>query len=208
MHKSVLDFGAKHLTAEVVAGKKGVEMGAFDENGSIRPLVEAIGPASYLGIDQCDGPCVDVVMKLPCELPTSDVVITCEMLEHAEDWRGIIRMIRDIVADDGYLMLTTRSKGFVYHGFPDDHWRFSVDDLSACFADWEIIEACADPQYPGVFIFARKPRNPAGVDLEAIEVYSMEDDPKTGPTRRRAMMLQLLSQVRPKTAPPTVPSGT
>jgi hypothetical protein len=104
---------------------------------------------------------VDLVCDA-ADLPgRAHVVISTEMLEHAADWQAAVRGLVDVVADDGLLVLTTRSAGFPLHGYPEDHWRFSVgamgEILAAAGLDVERLEPDPDPQSPGVFARARKP---------------------------------------------------
>ena len=40
-----IDFGARMLTPERIAGKDVIDVGALDVNGSLRPVVEPLGPA-------------------------------------------------------------------------------------------------------------------------------------------------------------------
>lgn len=149
-----------------VKDKRVVETGAYDYNGSVRGVYEAMGPASYTGTDAQPGPGVDLVCpaeKLPDLLgaDSADVVISTEMLEHADAWRAAVTGMVRILAPGGLLLLTTRSPGFPYHPHPVDCWRFSVDHMDgiaeAC--SLEVIRLEPDPDWncPGVFLLARKP---------------------------------------------------
>jgi len=175
MHASVLDFARSALTAADVAGKRVIEAGSMDVNGSVRPYVESLGPSLYVGTDMRDGPGVDWVLLaeyLPSSFGTNaDVVISTEMLEHAEDWQAAMRGMIDVLAPGGVLLLTTRSAGFPLHGYPDDHNRFSVGAmgqiLKAAGLDVERLEADPQAGHPGVFARARKPQGwtwPQGLD--------------------------------------------
>jgi SAM-dependent methyltransferase len=164
-HDSDLAFVREEIARHEVEGKTVVEVGAFDDNGSARPHVESLNPESYVGIDMREGPRVDVVMDA-ADLPTLgefDLVISTEMLEHAEDWRAATAGMIDAVKPGGILFLTTRSPGFAYHGCPEDHWRYSVDDMRDILtgAGLDILVLKPDPAkiYPGVFAKARKPLN-------------------------------------------------
>jgi SAM-dependent methyltransferase len=165
VHPSAMAFACSALTAADVAGKRVVEAGAYDVNGSVRPHVEALGPAMYLGTDMRDGPGVDYVIAaedlLPVYAGLADVMINMEMLEHAADWQAAMRGLIGALAEGGVLVLTTRSEGFPFHPHPEDHWRFSVEAMGAIVKaaglDVERLEADPDPQSPGVFCKARKP---------------------------------------------------
>ena len=93
MHPSAYTFASTALGAEQVLGRYVVEAGAYNYNGSVRDVYEAMGPARYLGTDAQPGPGVDLVCpaeKLGEVLGegTAGVVICTEMLEHAEDRGG------------------------------------------------------------------------------------------------------------------------
>lgn len=171
MHQSVTNFACSALTADDVCGRRVLEAGSMDVNGSVRPHVESLGPASYLGTDMRPGPGVDAVCDagdLPAEFAQGGrrtrfgVVISTEMLEHAADWQAAVRGMISVLAPGGVLVLTTRSAGFPVHGYPDDHWRFSVEAMGVILAaaGLEVERLEADPQagHPGVFAKARKPR--------------------------------------------------
>jgi SAM-dependent methyltransferase len=157
-------FATGALTAEEVEGKVVVEAGSYDVNGSARPGIEALRPASYTGADQEPGPRVDLVAQVP-DLPallgagSADVVISTEMLEHAIDWQGCVAAMIDLLAPGGVLVITTRSAGFPYHAHPTDEWRYSVEAMGQIMegAGLEVLRLEPDGQVPGVFCKARKP---------------------------------------------------
>jgi SAM-dependent methyltransferase len=159
---SGIAFGERHLTAAEVRDRDVLEVGAYDVNGSVRPHVEALGPRSYLGVDIAAGPRVDMVLDARDLVATFggaafDLVITTEMVEHVRDWRTIVRNLKGVIRPGGHLLLTTRSIGFPYHGWPHDFWRYEPDDMRSIFADMEILSIEPDPLSPGVFVFARRP---------------------------------------------------
>lgn len=174
MHPSAYIFAARALTKADVKGRRVVEAGAHNYNGSVRGVYEAMGPASYTGTDMEPGPGVDLVCpaeKLPEVLgdASADVVISTEMLEHAEDWRDAVTGMAVILAPGGLLLLTTRSPGFPYHPHPVDCWRFSVDHMDgiaeACSLEVLRLEPDPDWNCPGVFLLARKPEDWDGAGM-------------------------------------------
>jgi SAM-dependent methyltransferase len=157
-------FACSALTPGDVAGKTVLEAGAMNVNGTVRPHAESLGPAFYVATDMRPGDGVDVVCDaadLPARFVQADVVISTEMLEHAKDWQGAVRGMITVLAPGGVLVLTTRSQGFPLHGYPEDHWRYSVIAMGSILADAglevERLEPDPDPQSPGVFAVARKP---------------------------------------------------
>ncbi len=166
MHASAMAWATAALTVGDVKGAHVVEAGAYDVNGSVRGHVEALGPASYTGTDMRSGPGVDVVCDaadLPAQLglPGADVIVSTEMLEHAENWQAALTGMLAVLLPGGLLILTTRSEGFPLHGYPDDHWRFSADAMGEIMkaAGMDILDLRPDPDpaSPGVFVSARKP---------------------------------------------------
>lgn len=175
---SCLDFVRGWLSREDVAGKRILEVGAFNVNGSARAIVEALEPAEYIGTDIQAGAGVDVVIDaeelLDRYAPESfDGLISTEMLEHCGDWRRVIEVMKRLVKPYGWLLLTTRSRGFPYHEHPIDHWRFEVADMQAIFADFTTSIILSDPREPGVFVKVYKPVEWQPVDLGAIKVLEI-----------------------------------
>jgi len=177
-NKTCLDFGRRQLKAEDIRGKDVMEVGAQDVNGSLRPYVQALGPRRYVGVDLAPGPGVDVVCDastLAARLgPEScDVLISTEMLEHVREWCVVVANLKQVLRPGGLLLLTTRSKGFDYHAFPADFWRFEPDDLEEIFADFEILALERDAYEPGVFLKARKPAAWQAGKSQAMALYSI-----------------------------------
>ena len=148
-------------------------------NGSVRPLIKRFcKPREYIGVDIEPGKYVYVV--LPAERlvdyfgPESfDVVISTEVMEHVFDWRLIINNIKSVLKRGGFIYLTTRSKGFPYHAYPHDYWRYEPSDMVRIFRDFEIIRLETDWEGPGVFLKVRKPMDWRPADLNDIALYSV-----------------------------------
>lgn len=166
MHASVMRWFSAALAPSEVAGRRVLEVGSYNVNGSVRPLVEAHGPAAYLGVDQTPGPGVDRLVGCADLVSTFgpgswDVVISTEMLEHVEDWWECVAQLCEVVATGGLLVLTTRSPGFPYHPYPIDTWRYPVpvmrDILDAAELTPLLVVDDPDPKSPGVFAMATKP---------------------------------------------------
>ncbi len=178
-NRSCLEFGASHLAPDEVCGKRVLEVGARDVNGSLRSLLESMNPDRYLGVDIEGGAGVDEL----CDIGnladrygevTYDVVVCTEVVEHVREWRKAVSNLKRVLRAGGVLLLTTRSRGFHRHSWPHDWWRYEVADMRAIFADMEIDALEPDPQLPGVFIKARKPvKDWQEADLAGVRLYSM-----------------------------------
>jgi SAM-dependent methyltransferase len=173
-----LDFAERVLPADLVRGRRVIEVGSMNVNGSVRAGLEALGPAKYVGVDLGEGPGVDQVCPADRLLerfgPKSfDLVVSTEMLEHVLDWRTAVENLKGLVADGGHLLITTRSRGFPYHEFPYDYWRYEQDDMRRIFADFTIEALEPDSFMPGVFMLARRDGARPVVDLSQVALYSI-----------------------------------
>lgn len=182
MHPSVMQFFAGQARPDEFRGKVVLEVGSFNVNGGVRDDVMKMEPNSYIGTDMRHGPGVDMVVPADQLVDVFgaaafDVVISTEMLEHAEDWRAAIYQMKNVLRSYGLIYLTARGPGFPLHDFPGDYWRFTVDHVRAIFADFEILVLTedTDKHSPGFFLKARK-RDTAFsmLDLTGIEVCRAE----------------------------------
>jgi len=174
MHASVHQFFKDHTKAEMFKAKKILEVGSLDINGSVKPFIMQSSPESYLGIDFMGGSMVDKVLNAENLVEefgkdSFDMVISTEMLEHAEHWRECVNNMKDVTKD--WLIITTRGPGFPLHSYPDDWWRYTTDDFAKIFADFTIIVNMkdTDANSPGVFFIGRK-SSKKRVDLSKIEL--------------------------------------
>ncbi len=164
MHSSVLAWTEGTLQVLDIEDRRVLEVGSYNVNGSIRPIVQALNPASYLGVDQGAGPGVDEICNATDLVETFgagtfDVVLSTEMMEHVVEWKPVVIEMASVLAPGGLLLITTRGPGFPYHPYPIDTWRYTTDTmrdiLVACGLN--VREVTSDPEAPGVFAIAIKP---------------------------------------------------
>ncbi len=149
-HRACIEFAARALHPEEVSGGDVLEVGSHDVNGSVRSTVEALGPASYVGVDIDPGPGVDVICDAGNLVDrfgegSFDLVISTELLEHVRDWRRVVSEMKTVSRPGGTLLITTRSQGFGLHGYPFDCWRYEIEDMRRIFGDLEIGSLIRDP---------------------------------------------------------------
>jgi SAM-dependent methyltransferase len=113
MHPEALAFVKAH--APVEPGDT-AEVGAFDVNGSPRPLFAAA--TSYTGYDIRSGRGVDDVRDVGAwrAQPRYDTVVSTETLEHARDPERLIGGMARMLRDGGRLILTAAAPERAPHG--------------------------------------------------------------------------------------------
>ena len=179
-HSSCIEFGKANIRKEHVCGKSVIEVGSFDFNGSLRPIVEAFNPKLYIGVDIQRGAGVDEICNAEDLIDRFgvnkfDLVICTELLEHVKNWKKVIHNLKQIITPGGRLLITTRSKGFRLHVFPFDFWRYEIPDMEFIFRDFKIEFLGKDlhPECPGVFLFARKPKLFREIKPHRLKLFSM-----------------------------------
>jgi len=185
-HKSCIEFGKRVLVREEIEGKRVIEVGSLNINGSLREIIMEFNPNNYTGIDIMSGPGVDVICKAENMVEyfgenNFDLVISTELLEHTENWRNVVSNIKNVCKPNGIIFITTRSKGFPVHEYPGDFWRYELDDIENIFSDYEILILEKDNSItisninrPGVFLKTRKPKDFKEIDLSGISLYNMK----------------------------------
>ena len=176
-----LQFGEKNLARDEISGKKIIEIGSYNVNGSLRAYIESQRPAEYVGVDIEKGYGVDVVCTAEdvgriVKDESFDIVVSTELMEHVQDWKKVVSNMKHICKPNGIILITTRSYGYPYHGWPYDFWRFEQEDMAAIFSDFQVLCLEKDGAEPGIFIKARKPARFAERDLSDIELYSIVTD--------------------------------
>lgn len=163
MTGEIQDFVA-HCVKQYNLSGPVLEVGSFDVCGNPRHhFINGSSFPSYVGVDQNEGPNVDLVMNSHrLDFPDSffRVVISCDMIEHDPAfWISVQEMVR-VLLPGGHLILTTRSwRGCAKHGEGyGDYWRFLDDGLSLLMetngvTPLEVIDCETDR---GIFAVGRK----------------------------------------------------
>ena len=178
-------------------GLRAIEVGSLVPYGGYRSIVELHGGfAEYVGVDIQEGPGVEVVCDAGDLVErfggeSFDVVIATELIEHVKDWRNIISNLKAVCRPDGIMVLTTRSKGFGYHGAPFDYWRYEPGDILEIFSDCELLMLEEDLEEPGVFATFNKPAGFLEKDLSEYCLYNIIAN-----SRVRELNYEDLSKVR------------
>jgi len=143
MHAEALDFLRRISLSGPV-----VEFGSRNINGSARDVFPGL---EWIGVDIEDGPGVDVVCDAAGFTTPLLVraVVCCEVLEHAANWKCLIRNAANVMTD-GVLVITCAGPGRLPHSAidggplrPGEYYR----NLSAA----EIRAACLEAGFRGVF---------------------------------------------------------
>lgn len=114
MHPECLDFVKGVLKSHAVAGKRVLEFGSYDVNGSIRDLFGEA--AEYVGVDHRKGPGVDVVSLFHeyASAEPFDIFLCLNTFEHDPYWRGSLRNGLRLLKSGGLFVLTV-PHGYVEH---------------------------------------------------------------------------------------------
>lgn len=141
MHAEVTEF-LRSATEVEWEGASVYEVGSADWNGRAADYVPT-GWVSWIGIDIAAAPNVDLVgdarkvlpMLMPC-----DVVVSTEVFEHVEDWRGIVAAMAGALAPSGWFVATCAGTGRPPHGAEGHPLR--PDEYYANVSLAELAEAC------------------------------------------------------------------
>ena len=96
-HAEILNFAKKVATENAmdITGKRILEIGSRNVNGSVRPFFQLVNPSEYIGIDVTFGDLVDMVLD-GCNAEEKfgkdsfDFVVTVETIEHVKEWKRFI----------------------------------------------------------------------------------------------------------------------
>ncbi len=107
MHREAREFVSLFATDRSISV---VEIGSLDVNGTIRDLFPN---ATWTGIDRVSGKCVDVVCDAAIYTPQGqvDLVVCCEVLEHADNWYQVILNAARWIRPGGSFIMTCAGLG-------------------------------------------------------------------------------------------------
>jgi SAM-dependent methyltransferase len=128
MHVEAFEWVARHATDQPV---EVLDLGGRNVNGSPRPLFPAA--RSWTVLDVLADVGVDIVADAATWRPGDrrwDVVVCCEVLEHAERWPAIVATAYVALRPGGRLIVTTAAPGRALHSgvdggpalYPGEHY--------------------------------------------------------------------------------------
>src|SRR5512139_114707 len=120
MHSEAYEWVRLRATGDPVAV---LDVGGRYINGSPRDLFPNADPYTVLDIRFGEG--VDIVADAASWMPDReyDVVVCCEVFEHAEKWPAILRTIHGALKPGGLAILTMAGPGRMQHSGVDGEHR-------------------------------------------------------------------------------------
>lgn len=112
MHPEARQWVARWATTDACSV---LEVGSLNVNGHVRDLFPN---AAYTGLNDVDGIGVDIVADAAHWTPNRlyDVVVCCEVLEHAREWPQILATCGAALRAGGQLIVTCAGPGRAPHG--------------------------------------------------------------------------------------------
>lgn len=164
MNTDVLKYVKQH--ADRLNGRV-LEVGSLNVNGSVREVLKV-----DIGIDMRPGNGVDRVM-LAEDLPEHfgaefDSMVSCDMLEHCENWRGAIRGMWHVLKPGGWMLVTMANMRKGRHNYPSDYWRCEPETLE------KIFPGCVDMVTQSVSINWMIQKNGELPDLDKFEMLEVD----------------------------------
>lgn len=117
-----------------------IEIGSRDVNGSVRSL---FGDIPYTGLDLYEGPSVDWVGDAAIYKPPEPVgcVVCCETLEHAPNWKQLVKAGASWLRDGGHLIVTCAGPGRKAHSAIDGSYNVRDGEHYGNVSPEELAEA-------------------------------------------------------------------
>jgi SAM-dependent methyltransferase len=154
MHGGLMIFAKKcagHFSGRVL------EVGSYNVNGTVRDVLPIT-----VGIDFRDGPGVDDVVNASNLIAhfgeeNFDGVVSCDALEHIEDWHAALTNMWGVLVEGGPLLLTMANPKKWRHGHPNDYWRWPMDRFKKLFGANDIRAEFVNGPSQGVLVFKTAP---------------------------------------------------
>lgn len=174
--KSNLYWVAKRIYQDI-RGKAVLEVGSKNWDMTITDYVKSLSPQFFCGVDLLEGEGVDSIcggedLVEHFGQEKFDVTICLEVMEHVKDWKTVINNLKDVTKVGGLIVLTTRTRNYPVHGYPEDYWRYELPDIESIFEDFQIEDSFDDSREKGVYVIARKLKS-FHKDLSNINLYSV-----------------------------------
>jgi SAM-dependent methyltransferase len=165
VHEAAYQFVERVLAEHPVKPDAWVlDIGAFDVNGTVRPLFA--GVSSYVGIDVRSGPGVDVEID-PADYDGDecyDLVVSTETLEHMSDPEKAIDCAFRALKPGGLLILTLASPTRAPHGIgggavgQEYYAGITPGHLAELLSSWAGVKIEHHPERGDLYATATKPR--------------------------------------------------
>lgn len=163
MHAEAMAFVARTAQRFMPVGSV-LDVGGRDVNGSPRLLFPG---SSYVVIDLADGPGVDVVGDARQWRPGSpvDLVLSVEVLEHAQDPQALLTAAWECLVPGGQLIVTCATDPRAPHSghdggplHPGEHYaNVAPEDLKEWLEPWDDVEMEVHPDRGDLYAMARRP---------------------------------------------------
>lgn len=128
------DLIKKFLEEHDMKGKKVLDVGSLDVNGSLK---EDFKDYDYTGVDMREGANVDVVLNghdLSKHFKQEfDLVLCFDTLEHDDLFWLTVAEMRKVLKSGGWLIIGTPSINHPIHRHPRDYYRFTTDSFEDVF---------------------------------------------------------------------------
>lgn len=182
-----IKWGARNITEQEIKGKRVIEVGSYDVNGSLRYIFELLKPAEYIGVDIVEGPGVDMICSADNLVQkfgeeSFDVVISTCALEHIKNWKEAISNMKRICKQNGIILIIVPSD-WPFHEHPYDFWRYKKEDIINIFSDCDILTLEENSPATSlvylkikqslVYVKVRKPDEFIEKDLSHYQLYSV-----------------------------------
>lgn len=147
MHAEAYEYVRAHAPSGSVAV---LDIGGRNINGTPRDLFP--DAACYHVLDLRPAPGVDVVADAAAWKPLCgyDVVVCCEVFEHAEEWRAILATIFAALTPGGLAILTMAGPGRAVHSGVDGEHRLLGDEWYANIAPGELFAELDTAGFSGI----------------------------------------------------------